>query len=80
MNSYDRKILLLNFISLFISVSELCLHRPRTGSIILQALIGALAAATVFIKIYWHKLLVFLGIRKKTESDNKQNLDNKKDS
>ena len=75
------KILLLNFISLLLSVSSAHAYiDPGTGSIILQALIGALAAATVFIKIYWHKLLVLLGIRKKTESDDKQNLDNKKDS
>ncbi len=76
-----RKILLLNFISLLLTVSSAHAYiDPGSGSIILQALIAALAAGTVFIKIYWHKLLVLLGIRKKTEIDNKQNLDNKKDS
>jgi hypothetical protein len=29
---------------------------PGTGSIILQAIIGAVAAALVIIKVYWYKL------------------------
>ena len=50
---------------------------PGTGSIILQAIIAALAASVVFIKIYWHKLLVFLRIKKKVDFENK-NQENKK--
>tara|TARA_B100000767_G_scaffold271999_1_gene298774 strand:+ start:2510 stop:2743 length:234 start_codon:yes stop_codon:yes gene_type:complete len=73
-----KKLLILNFISLFLTVSSAHAYLdPGTGSIILQGLIAALAAGAVFIKIYWHKLLVILGIRKKTDTDNKQDPNNK---
>ena len=73
-----KKLLILNFISLFLTVSSAHAYLdPGTGSIILQGIIAALAAGAVFIKIYWHKLLVLLGIRKKTESDHNQDLNNK---
>ncbi|MFU8831205.1 MAG: hypothetical protein ACNA7J_03520 [Wenzhouxiangella sp.] len=37
---------------------------PGSGSAILQGLIGALAAIAITLKLYWHRLLRFLGIRK----------------
>ena len=75
-----RKLLAINFISLFIVVSSAHAYLdPGTGSIILQGLIAGLAAGAVFIKIYWYKLLTLLGIKKKNYTDNKQKLDNKKD-
>ena len=76
-----RKILLINFISLLLAVSSAHAYLdPGSGSIILQALIAGLAAGAVFIKIYWHKLLVLLGIRKKGKVDDKHNLNNNKNS
>lgn len=33
---------------------------PGTGSIILQAVIGAVAGALIAIKLYWYKLVTFL--------------------
>lgn len=36
-----------------------------TGSMIIQSLIGAIVAGIYFIKMYWHRLLTFFGIRKK---------------
>ena len=76
-----RKILLINFISLLLAVSSAHAYLdPGSGSIILQALIAGLAAGAVFIKIYWHKLLVLLGIRKKAKVDDKHNLNNNKNS
>ena len=60
------KILPLSFISLFLSISSAHAYLdPGTGSIILQAIIGALAAIVVALKLYWHKFLVFFKIRKK---------------
>lgn len=41
---------------------------PGTGSALLQGILGALAAIAVALKLYWHKLLRFLGIRKKMEN------------
>jgi len=37
---------------------------PGSGSMILQMILGGLAAAAVFAKLFWHRLLVFLRIRK----------------
>jgi hypothetical protein len=41
---------------------------PGSGSMILQMILGGLAAAAVFAKLFWHRLLVFLRIRKPTEA------------
>ncbi|HEX2111467.1 MAG TPA: hypothetical protein VHF67_07925 [Gaiellaceae bacterium] len=40
---------------------------PGSGSMILQMILGGLAAAAVFLKMFWHRILVFLGIRKPEE-------------
>ena len=37
---------------------------PGTGTIIIQAIIGALAAGAVTIKIYWYKLKAFFTKKK----------------
>lgn len=41
---------------------------PGTGSIILQVLIGAIAAIVAIAKLYWQKLLNFFGIKKKLKN------------
>tara|TARA_A100000164_G_C21810777_1_gene725404 strand:+ start:878 stop:1111 length:234 start_codon:yes stop_codon:yes gene_type:complete len=72
------KLTILIFISLFFTVSSAYAYLdPGTGSIIIQAILGALAAGLVFIKIYWHKLLVLLRIRKDMDVNQKQDSDNK---
>jgi hypothetical protein len=38
---------------------------PGSGSLVLQVILGGLAAAGVAVKFYWHRVLVFLGIRKR---------------
>jgi hypothetical protein len=40
---------------------------PGSGSMILQMILGGLAAAAVFLKMFWHRVLVFLHIRKPDE-------------
>ncbi len=37
---------------------------PGTGSAILQGILGALAALAITIKLYWHRLLRWFGIRR----------------
>lgn len=37
---------------------------PGSGSMILQMLVGGLAAAGVALKLYWHKVLRFLRLKK----------------
>lgn len=48
---------------------------PGTGSAILQGILGALAAIAVALKLYWHKLLRLLGIRKKIDDPAKETKD-----
>ena len=61
-----NKILFISFISLLFPFSTAHAYLdPGTGSIIIQGIIGALAAIAVALKLYWHKLLLLLGIRKK---------------
>lgn len=38
---------------------------PGTGSMILQGILGALAAGAVFAKIYWQRLMHLFGFKKK---------------
>jgi hypothetical protein len=40
---------------------------PGSGSAILQGLLAAIVAVGITAKLYWHKILVFLKVRKKTE-------------
>jgi hypothetical protein len=45
---------------------------PGTGSLIIQSVIGAIAAIGVTVKIYWHKLrLLFSKRRQSTDDDTK---------
>ncbi len=37
---------------------------PGTGSLFLQLLLGGIAGLVVILKLYWHKILSFLGIRR----------------
>jgi len=42
---------------------------PGTGSLLLQGLLGGIAGAAVFLKIYWHKLLSLFN-RNDSKDDN----------
>lgn len=49
---------------------------PGTGSAMLQGILGAFAAIAMVLKLYWHRLLRVLGLRKDvmkkdTEQDRK---------
>ena len=48
---------------------------PGTGSLIIQGVLGAIAAIGVTMKIYWHKLVVLFSPRKKsTEVESEKNV------
>jgi hypothetical protein len=49
---------------LFINTTHAYLD-PGTGSMLLQVILGGIAAVGVIIKLYWYKILAFLGIKKK---------------
>lgn len=40
---------------------------PGSGSMILQAVVGGVAAVAVFGKFYWRRFLRFLGVKKEQE-------------
>ncbi len=42
---------------------------PGTGSLFLQLLLGGIAGLVVILKLYWHKILAVLGIRKAHAED-----------
>lgn len=44
---------------------------PGTGSALLQGILGAIAAIGVVLKLYWHRLLRLLGIRKSPSNESK---------
>jgi len=42
---------------------------PGTGSMLLQVILGGIAAVGVAIKLYWHKLRAAFGMAKKEETE-----------
>ena len=50
---------------------------PGSGSMILQGLLAALAAIAVTAKLWWHRLLVLLHLRKRSVVPSSQNGSNK---
>lgn len=45
---------------------------PGTGSMLLQVILGGVAAVGVAIKLYWHKLRAAFGMAKKEEPEDDQ--------
>ena len=43
---------------------------PGTGSMLLQVILGGIAAVAVAIKLYWHKLRAAFGRAKQEETEN----------
>ena len=54
---------------LLLSVNAVAYLDPGTGSMLLQVILGGIAAVGVALKLYWHKLRAALGIRKKEEPE-----------
>ena len=42
---------------------------PASGSMFLQLLLGGVAGVALLVKLYWFKLLHFLGIRKEDDGE-----------
>jgi hypothetical protein len=42
---------------------------PGTGSMLLQVILGGIAAIGVAIKLFWHKIRVAIGLSKKTGAE-----------
>jgi hypothetical protein len=68
--------ILLNLLStqlLSASMHILAYIDPGTGSIVLQALVASVVGAAIAVKLFWHRILKFLGIRKGTKTDLSEN-------
>ena len=44
---------------------------PGSGSMVLQLLLGGVAAIGVVIKLFWHRILNIFGIRKEEDNNSK---------
>ena len=60
-------------ISFILTLNAYAYIDPGSGSIILQALLGALAAIGATISIYWNKFKNLFKRKKKIEKDKKEN-------
>ena len=65
------RIIITVLLLLFFNDSEAYLD-PGTGSMLLQVILGGVAAVGVAIKLYWHKLRVAFGMGKKEVSEDEQ--------
>jgi len=54
---------------LAVSVNAHAYLDPGTGSMLLQVVLGGVAAIGVVIKLYWHRLRAALGLRKKEKPE-----------
>jgi hypothetical protein len=63
---FDSKFIgIMVIIAVFIATPAYAYLDPGTGSAILQGILGALAAIAVVTKLYWYRILRFLGLSKK---------------
>jgi hypothetical protein len=59
------------FVSLFCAAPACAYLDPATGSMIVQAVIAAVAAVSVFAGIFWRRLRAFFGKGNKKDSNDK---------
>ena len=45
---------------------------PGTGSMLLQVILGGIAAVGVALKLFWHKIRAALGFAKKSDDDEEE--------
>ncbi len=67
--SYFAGFLLFVVVSLFSWTSAYAYIDAATGSMILQVVLGGIAGALVFLKLYWHRLKGFFGIKSKEQDE-----------
>tara|TARA_B100000965_G_scaffold375325_1_gene367290 strand:+ start:492 stop:698 length:207 start_codon:yes stop_codon:yes gene_type:complete len=67
-----KKIFIINIFILLISNNAYAYIDPGSGSIIIQAILGAIAAVGTTASIYWSKIKKFFTKNKKNLTDDKQ--------
>ena len=63
--SYRLSVLL----ALFLPVSAFAYLDPGTGSMLLQVILGGIAAVGVALKLFWYRIVAFFGIKKKSMNE-----------
>ena len=66
-----RRLFFISLLICMINTSAYAYIDPGLGSILIQATIGAIAAVSLTIKIYWQKIKDFFIKRKKKDFDSK---------
>lgn len=61
--------LVLGLVAMAASSSAFAYIDPGTGSAVLQGILAALAAIGLTLKLYWHRFLKLIGVRKSTRQD-----------
>jgi hypothetical protein len=56
-------------VTLVASESVFAYLDPGTGSMLLQVILGGVAAVGVAIKLFWHKIRVAIGLGRKSDAD-----------
>ena len=67
----SKLLLFITSFNLFFVSNAYAYIDPGTISIIFQAIVGALVAGGVAIKMYWHKFKTFFNKKKKDNTDQK---------
>ncbi len=67
-----KKIFIINIFILILSTNAHAYIDPGSGSIIIQAILGAIAAVGTTASIYWSKIKKFFTKNKKKLTDDKQ--------
>ena len=68
MSNFDRLILVAALFAVLTGPAHAYID-PGSGSMIVQGVIAAIAALGITAKLWWHRLLVLLGIRKRKTRD-----------
>jgi len=56
-------------IALNVPLSAFAYLDPGTGSMLLQVILGGIAAVAVALKLFWYRIIAFLGFKKKAADD-----------
>lgn len=64
-------------VGIIVPVDAFAYLDPGAGSVLLQGILGGLAAIGVVLQLYWHRILRFLGIRN-TAPDNLNKVNSEK--
>lgn len=69
----------ITIVSLLIVTDAQAYLDPGTGSMLLQVILGGVAAVGVVIKLYWHKLRVAIGLARKSDPEDEIDLKDRAD-